>query len=597
MNRNLTKFASIIVTTMLLSSIIAIFPASALPETRIYVDPPEVEGTALGQEFTIEIILGDVADLYGWEVKLSWDNTLLNCTAEEFPILPEGLNWEGMNNFPLGPGINQEEGVWYHGLSAMPMVEPFPIPFTGTIELVTLTFKVIQAPTTADLSCTLTLFDSKLSDSEANPIDHTLEHGFYIYYFVAAPGPWLEVGPDLPLIDGRHTWQARSVGEQKDIDIKINEVLLEHRLVGVEFKLRFDSALLEVVEEECKEGPFMKDPAWALNGTQFVGPIVEEDETGWFVLIAVLLIPNDGDTDKWIAFPEGSGVLATIRFEAISAEPDATVGCDLDLDDVKLANDKAEAVRARPAVHGRYEIRLVVFAGEVDIYTQWEIKDGTGGRGYHMPSEAFAPQGEVVLYANATYRGDGVSNKPVAFLVEDPNGTIVLQRTAITNGEGVAEVPFRIPTDTIPGKWKATATADIAGRVVEDYVEFEVGWLVEILSIEAEKKTYKKGDALEFTITYQSLMSFHDTDVTFAVVVYDDYEFTRVPIAGMTLSTSVGPGGAFSTSPGTGAETLNGLTIIPTWAFVGTARAYANAYEDGVAYCPEQYYEFEIVRA
>jgi len=289
--------------------------------------------------------------------------------------------------------------------------------------------------------------------------------------------------------------------------------------------------------------------------------------------------------------------LATITFKGIYAEPDVTLECDLDLDDVKLSNDNATAIRPRPAVQGRYQMRLVVFAGDVDIFTQWEYEDGTGGSGWHMPSEAFAPQAQVILYANVTYRGDAVANKPVAVVVEDANGTIVLQRTAFTNAEGIAEVSFRIPSDVVHGIWKATANVELVGRLVEDYVQFEVGWLVEILSIEAEKDTYKKGDVLEFTVTYQSIMSFHDTDVTFAVVVYDDYEITGVPICRMPLSTSVGPGGAFSTSPGTGLETLNGLTIIPTWAFLGTARAYANAYKDGIAYCPEKYYEFQIVRA
>jgi hypothetical protein len=471
-----------------------------------------------------------------------------------------------------------------------------PTPFTGTITLATLTFEATQAPTAAPgIESSLTLAESKLSDSAAQPIAHTLEHMEYLFLFEAAPGPWLEVAPDLPLIDGRHTWQARNEGEEQDIDIQINEALIEHRIVGVEFKLRFDGDLLEVVG--ATEGPFMMDPAWATNGTQFVGPIVEEDEEGWFVLIGVLLIPNDGATSKWDTFPEGSGVLATIRFRAIHGEADATVGCDLDLDDVKLANDKAESVRARPSVNGRFEIRLVVFAGEVDIFTQWELLDGTGGGGWHMPSEAFAPQGEVVLHANVSYRGDAVANKPVAITVQDPNGTIILQRTAFTNEEGIAEVPFRVPTDAIHGIWRATALADVAERTVEDYVDFEIGWLVDIQSIEGEKDTYAKGDVLMFAVTYQSLMSFHDQDVTFSVVVYDDYMITRVPVARMEFTTSVAPGGAFSTSPGTGTETLNGMTIIPTWAFVGTARAYANAFENGIAYCPEQYYEFEIVRA
>jgi hypothetical protein len=277
------------------------------------------------------------------------------------------------------------------------------------------------------------------------------------------------------------------------------------------------------------------------------------------------------------------------------------VGCDLVLDDIKLANDKAASVRPRPSVDGRFELREVVFAGEVDIFTQWEYEspmDGTewlgpgyGGSGWHMPSEGFAPQGEVQLFANVSYRGAGVANKPVAFTVEDPNGVVLSQRTTQSNAEGIAEAPFRIPTDAINGTWKATANVDIAGTVVEDYVEFEVDWIIKILSVEADKDTYAKGEALMFTITYKNLLTFHEVPVTFTIVVFDDYEYTKVPVARMTVTTTVQPG------PGT--EALNGMTIIPSWAFVGTARAYANAFnpENGAPYCTQQYAEFSIVRA
>jgi len=53
--------------------------------TVVRVEPEKVTmgpEPAVGQQFTINITLENVADLYGWEVKLFWDNSLLNCTAE-----------------------------------------------------------------------------------------------------------------------------------------------------------------------------------------------------------------------------------------------------------------------------------------------------------------------------------------------------------------------------------------------------------------------------------------------------------------------------------------------------------------------------------
>ena len=304
---------------------------------------------AVGQQFTINITLENVADLYGWEVKLFWDNSLLNCTAEEYPILPEGLNWESPNSLLLGPGIEQEynatHGRWYHGLSALPMSPPMPEPFTGTIKLVTLTFEVIYQPP-LNGSCFLDLVDTKVSDSEAVSIDHEDVDGYYEILSPPAPPtsePMLEIRPESV------NTLADSVF---DIEVAITNVEAAATLVGAEFKLRYNTTILSVVH--ATEGSFMKDPTWALNGTDLEGPFIEDD----YVVLGIILLPHvDGE---YTVFPEGSGTLVTITFNATAAG-----SCKLELFDTKLSNPVPEPI-SHTTVDGFVTVTEVTVSPDVN---------------------------------------------------------------------------------------------------------------------------------------------------------------------------------------------------------------------------------------
>ncbi|MDH5451216.1 MAG: hypothetical protein OEX77_10050 [Candidatus Bathyarchaeota archaeon] len=62
----------------------------------------------------------------------------------------------------------------------------------------------------------------------------------------------------------------------------------------------------------------------------------------------------------------------------------------------------------------------------IDVYTQ---KEPNSGRGRNQPSDAFAPQEEVILYANVTYKHYPMSGKIVAFQVA---GQKILPRTFLS---------------------------------------------------------------------------------------------------------------------------------------------------------------------
>jgi len=131
--------------------------------------------------------------------------------------------------------------------------------------------------------------------------------------------PLIEVQPEKYI--------ATQVGETFDINVTISGLSVAWKLVAVEFKLRYDATMLSVVN--ATEGPFMKDPSWALNGTFVLGPAIEED----YVVMGILLLPHA--YGNWTAFPEGNGTLATITFIATRAG-----SCILQLDDTKLSDNE-----------------------------------------------------------------------------------------------------------------------------------------------------------------------------------------------------------------------------------------------------------------
>jgi len=189
---------------------------AAAQEPEINVEPgPEVtlgpDPYPVGTEFVVNITLYDVTNLYGWEFKLFWDSSLLNCTSDDYPILPAGLNWDDPNNIKLGPGIDQDynatHGRYYRGLSALPMSEPNPEPFTGTIRLASLTFNVTGLGVT-----TLHLHETKLSNPDAQPITHndfdstvTIVPEFPAFLIL----PLFFVGTFVAVILGKRVWSRK----------------------------------------------------------------------------------------------------------------------------------------------------------------------------------------------------------------------------------------------------------------------------------------------------------------------------------------------------------------------------------------------------
>ncbi len=133
--------------------------------TTIRVVPPTSLGE-IGEDFTISLEVSNVTDLYGWELKLGWNSTVLDVTGvTEGPFLPA-----------TGPTF-----FWFDVDEALGLLHTAgtllgDIPGgNGNGTLVTVVFRVDAAG-----EGTLDVHDSTLVSSQEAMIEHTAVDGYYM---------------------------------------------------------------------------------------------------------------------------------------------------------------------------------------------------------------------------------------------------------------------------------------------------------------------------------------------------------------------------------------------------------------------------------
>jgi len=82
--------------------------------------------------------------------------------------------------------------------------------------------------------------------------------------------------------------------------------------------------------------------------------------------------------------------------------------------------------------------------GEIDLFTQ---KEPYSGKDPNIPSDAFDPEEEVIIYALVAYNDHPVAMVPVAFEVHGPENSIyniTFFDYAQTDDSGIAKISFKI---------------------------------------------------------------------------------------------------------------------------------------------------------
>lgn len=154
MKNNLYVF--LIITFVLSTSMVYANP------TSVYVDPPNVGNLAPGNTFTVNIKISDVTNLYGFELKLSWNANILDvvsASGKPSNLWTNNLMWKD----------NLQKGIYWVGYT-----EKGSSAFSGSATLATITFKVRSTGTS-----TLHIYDTILGDSKGNKITYVTKDGAY----------------------------------------------------------------------------------------------------------------------------------------------------------------------------------------------------------------------------------------------------------------------------------------------------------------------------------------------------------------------------------------------------------------------------------
>jgi len=607
--KKLVKLTTTAVSAILLLSMLAIIqPVFASPAGIHVINPNtgdnqfiySTDVISVGGKFWANITLTDFTDVYTWQMRLTFNATLLHVTQAPYPA---DHIFAGKTTAPSVPVIDNTAG---YVLSGNSLVGEVPGVSGTNARLVQVEFEIMKEPDFGgSVTCNLTFFygtgGTFYVDSTGTvyntPADPAPEDGYYEYSWAPpATRPYLEVLPTLTEVAKDATPVIGTVKAEFEVGIYIRNLDKDWLLVAVQMMLKYNTSLLEVMS--VTEGPFMQDATWNLYGT-FPIVVIEGDH----VILGDIIFPNaTGEWDQ-TEFPNGGGLLFTIRFKAILQEEypwSATTILDLTKLDgrehgVDVYNgyivfdpDRDATVKIYGYVLGRF----------IDVYTQW------GGEGYGNPSDMFAPQDLVILNATVTYNLDPVQHKLVYFYIISPTGRFKFERTAMTDEYGVATTSFRIPWpcedyNDVMGIWNVTATVDIAEETVIDTLQFKVGWYIELVELIPKKTDWLKGppkgtgEDMEFTVVFRSY-AVREINGTISVIVYDNLE---VPIGIQFDPVSV--------SGATWCEfKYYNVTVtmpVPSWAYIGPAMAYANCYSGlpwlcGHAMCPEISAAINIVR-
>ena len=305
----------------LIVSMVAVFTVPVLAsQTKIYVDPPSIIDQTLTspQTFSISVKIFNVTNLYGYDFQLFYDTTILDGLSVTLPpdhfLKPINPSKLFIVKQVIEDNYNSTHGrVWV----AMTLISPEPSK-TGSGILANITFEV-----TGIGSCALNLYNTKLSDPDAQAITHTAEDGYFnnISPSTLYVSPATIINPDLV--------ECTSF----NVDINVSNVI---NLYSWEFKLYYSNEILNATS--AIEGPFLSSS----GSTSFQIKEFSDNfnSTHGLVWIACALLAQPPVS--------GNGTLATISFHVEALGESA-----LDLSDT-MQSDPWEVPIPHEAIDGYF---------------------------------------------------------------------------------------------------------------------------------------------------------------------------------------------------------------------------------------------------
>ena len=429
----------LLVAPLVFSSILnvaMIFPVHANPEeAKVFVDPPEsiyyTNTTKVSDNITVSVCIANMTNLAGFEFHLYWDPTLLTGLSMEEVLFTENTPpGEEGNIWKLAHEVASDHVVYSYTYMDIPKAEaggylPIDInvttyPPNGIATVAIITLHVEKQPTKAEgfLDCALEITESVPGDVDGLVIPHTVEHGYYKLIYVWSPPETKPYFSVYPL-----SYEAAWLGEEFNVSVLINNLDAGWEAVGFEFKLGYNTTLLEVLD--VTEGPWLPPFGGSPNqGTHFMCYV--EDN---YVLMGDYVWPDENGT--WHPpLPStdipGSGVLAIISFKAIYQGPEAA-DCDLDLYDIIVANWTAGTIPLDPEEDGYYmmESNIKTLYHEIMVDTESYILVTVSNA-----SISPVPMQFVISHKLLNFNASGIEGTTCFVNITIPNDFLWLEKPA-----------------------------------------------------------------------------------------------------------------------------------------------------------------------
>ncbi len=227
-----SKYVASALSLLLLASVLAVgFTIRSVSAQTATLSIPSVAENPSdnGTLFTVPVQISSVSDLFGFDINITWDNTLITLS---------NLNSTYLNAiWPQGfYDVFYQNGSGYVDYAAV-ATGGSGYTNTGTNTLFSLTFQIINTGN-FPLSTPIHFYSVKLSDSEANAITAILNDGSYS---MSATTP----GIYFTLVDPNH---AKPWEYGKYFEVEVYATNIVSTLTGYDLKVDYDSELLTFVQ-------------------------------------------------------------------------------------------------------------------------------------------------------------------------------------------------------------------------------------------------------------------------------------------------------------------------------------------------------------
>jgi hypothetical protein len=208
--------------------------------TILYIDPASVTKAPgdLGSTFPVSVKISSVNDLFGFDINITWDNSLI--TFSSFDRNPLNATWGSYYFEPLSP--SPQTGIGYIRFAAVKMGTPG---FTGSGTLFTVEFTIVKAGN-FPYSTSIAFDTVKLSDSNASEITATKTP---CSYSMSATKPdidftFINPNPSKPNESGKY------------FELGVYATHITSTLTGYDLKVDYTSELLMFYNEWIKWSAF-----------------------------------------------------------------------------------------------------------------------------------------------------------------------------------------------------------------------------------------------------------------------------------------------------------------------------------------------------